>query len=106
MQLNYYERNIRFTQLDQVHSPILLSKRSLTLNKKIAAQLILAAFDVGPQSVQGSDKSDAGDEEVWAKDKADFDKQFQMTKGEKYLELNTKRFLFSDVEEYLRIRKQ
>ena len=29
-----------------------------------------------------------------------------MTKGEKYLELNTKRFLFSDVEEYLRIRKQ
>ena len=51
MQLNYYERNIKFTQLDQVHSPILLSKRSLSLNKKIAAQLILAAFDVGPQSV-------------------------------------------------------
>jgi len=30
----------------------------LSLNKKIAAQLILAAFSVGPQSVQGSDKSE------------------------------------------------
>lgn len=37
MQLNFYQREIKFSQMDQVHSPILLSKRSLSLKKKIAA---------------------------------------------------------------------
>ena len=85
-----------------MHSPILLSKRSLSLKKKIAAQLILAAFDVGPQSVHCSE-SEHDDMEVWSKDKIDFDKQFQMTKGEHFLELKVKRFLFADMEEFLRV---
>lgn len=37
MQLNYNIKQIKFMHFDQVHSPILLSKRSLSLNKKIAA---------------------------------------------------------------------
>ena len=105
MQLNYYERETKFTQMDCMHSPILLSKRSLSLKKKIAAQLILAAFDVGPQSVQGSEDSDHADVEIWAKDKNDFDKQYHMTKGESFLELKVKRYLFADVEEFLRMMK-
>ena len=73
MQLNYHEREMKFTQMDQMHSPILLSKRSLSLKKKIAAQLILAAFDVGPQSVHCSE-SEHDEMEVYMKDKLDFDK--------------------------------
>ena len=74
MQLNYYEREMKFTQFDQVHSPVLLSKRSLSLKRKVAAQLILAAFDVGPQSVHCSEDEGDDEMEVWAKDKTDFDK--------------------------------
>lgn len=105
MQLNHQIKEIKFQHFDQVHSPILLSKRSLSLNKKIAAQLILAAFSVGPQSVQGSDKSEQGEEELSIKDLIDFEKQFTMTSGEGSLDLKVKRFLFGDIEEHLRVKQ-
>lgn len=65
----------------------------------------MAAFDVGPQSVHCSEGSEHDEVEVWTKDKTDFDKQFLMTKGEAFLELKVKRYLFADVEEYLRVMK-
>ena len=62
MQLNFYEKEERFNQLLQNNSSILLSRRSLYLNAKIASQLILAAFALGPQSVHASDDGSEGDE--------------------------------------------
>ena len=105
MQLNYCQKEAKFAQMDLLHSPILLSNRSLSIKKSVAAQLILAAFDIGPQSVQASDNSEREEEEVWTKDKADFDKQYSMTKGENFLELKVKRYLFADAEDYLKMIK-
>ena len=54
--------------------------------------------------MQGSEKSDVEDDN-YDKDKIDFDKQFYMTKGENFLELKVKRYLFADVEEYIRVKQ-
>lgn len=67
-------------------------------------QLILAAFSVGPQSVQASDKSDV-DEDVTEKDKVDYFKQFVMAKGENFMEPKIKRHLFADLEEFMRAKQ-
>ena len=102
--INRQVKDIKFQQYVCVHSPILLSKRALSLNKKIAAQLILAAFDIGPQSVQGSERSE-NEDEVFLKDRSDFSKQFGMTVGKTFGDVRVKRFLFSDIEEFLRVKK-
>ena len=73
-QINFYQKEERFNQLTQMNSPILLSRRSLFLNKKIASQLILAAFNIGPQSVHGSTGSDDNMDKEFERDKKDFNK--------------------------------
>ena len=71
--INRSVKEVKFQQYCLVHSNILLSRRALSLNKKIAAQLILAAFDIGPQSVQGSERSE-NEDDIYFKDKSDFSK--------------------------------
>ena len=84
MQLNFFENEEKFNQLLQSNSPVLLSRRSLFLSAKVASQLILAAFALGPQSIHGSDdeaEEDEHDKDL-ERDREDFNKQFEMTKGE------------------------
>ena len=61
---------------------------------------------MGPQSVQGSDKSDQGEEQDYEKDKLDYTKQFNMTNGMQFIELKVKRYLFAEAEEYLRLNQK
>ena len=70
------------------------------MNAKIASQLILAAFQLGPQSIQGSedDQEDDVDKDL-ERDRHDFKKQFYMCKGEKELEHRVKQHLFGDIQD-------
>jgi len=93
LQLNYHEKEEKFAQMIQANSATLLSRRSHFLNANIAQQLILAAFQLGPQSVHGSEKDegeDEGEDKVLDKDRRDFEQQFKLTKGEEHQERRVK----------------
>lgn len=79
MQIRHFECEEQFSQLLTENSEILLSRRALCLNKKVAAALILAAFDCGPQKIDFSDSEDDYEQGV-AKDRLDFQKQFKILK--------------------------
>ena len=68
------------------------------MNAKIASQLILAAFDLGPQSVHDSndEEEDETDKDL-ERDRVDFDKQFILTNGEEALENRVKSLIFTDI---------
>ena len=106
MQINLFQREEKFTQLVHNNSPIMASRRSMFLNKKIASQLILAAFDVGPQSVQGSEENDQSEEADYKRDKSDFNKQWNTIKDDSSLEYRVKRFLFQDVHDFLTVHSK
>lgn len=79
MQIRHFECEEQFRQLVSENSEILLSRRSLCLNKKIASALILAAFDCGPQKIEFDDSENDYEQELEA-DKQDFMKQFKIIK--------------------------
>jgi hypothetical protein len=57
MNLNQIEREMKFQMLACNDSPILLSQRQCFVNTNIAYQLILAAFNLAPQSIDSNELS-------------------------------------------------